>query len=139
MNWRRIIVIGVIVVIVIWLGITCVGKLGSGIGSTNSPEGTTRAAIMSLEGKDGTKVATYFTPIPGALMSQRVNSMFANFDTIDIQNLKVMLVLKEGSSARVQAVYDMILTQGGYINTEHCSKTIKLVQIDKKWYINEVF
>jgi hypothetical protein len=139
MNWRRIIVIGIIVIIVLWLGITCMSKLGSGIGSTNSPEGTTRAVIMSLEGKDGTKVATYFTPIPGALMSQRVNSMFANFDKVDIQNLKVMLVLKEGSSARVQAVYDMILTQGGYINTEHCSKVVKLIQLDGKWFVNEVF
>jgi hypothetical protein len=114
-------------------------KLGGGIGSTNSPEGTTKSAIMSIEKMDATKVAAYFTPVPGALESQRLKSMFASWDTIDIQNLKCMLVLKEGASARVQAVYDMILSQGGYINTEHCSKTLKLVQIDKKWYINEVF
>ena len=140
MKLRRIIVIGVIVIIVLWLGITCVGKLGSGIGSTNSPEGTTRAAIMSLEGKDAAKVAAYFTPIPGALMSSRVNNLYRNIKSLDIQNLNAMLMLNEGAAARVEATYDMVFTSSlGQISTEHCQKTIKLVLIEGKWFVNEVF
>ena len=139
MNWKRIIVIGIVVIIVLWLGITCVSKLGSGIGNTNSPEGAVKSTIMSFEGKDSAKVASYFTPIPGALMAHRVDSMFTNFDSIDIQNLRVMLILKEGSSARVEATYDMVVTVNGAVDTQHVVRTIKLVQIDKKWCINEAF
>lgn len=139
MNWRRLILIIVVVVVVLWLGGTCLTKLGSGVGSTNSPENTAKSAVMAFESKDGAKVAAYFTPIPGALMSQRVNVQLSSFDTIDIQNLKCMLVLKEGSSARVQAVYDMVVTVNSAIDIEHCSKVIKLVELEGKWYVNEVF
>ena len=139
LNWRRIIVIGVIVIVVIWLGITCLNKVGSGVGSMSSPENTAKSAIMTLESKDGAKVAPYFTPIPGALMGQRVDATLSGFDTIDIQNLKCMLILQEGASARVQAVYDMVVTVNGAVSIQHCSKVIKLVQLEKKWYINEAF
>jgi len=141
MKLRRIIVIGVIVIIVLWLGITCVSKLGSGTGSVNTPEGAVKSVIMSFEGRDSAKVASYFTPIPGALMAHRTDSMFTNFDTIDIQNLRVMLILKEGSSARVEATYDMVVTVNGAVDTQHVVRTIKLVESvsEKRWYINEAF
>ena len=111
----------------------------SGVGSMSSPENTAKNAIMALESKDGSKVAAYFTPIPGALMGQRVDATLSGFDTMDIQNLKCMLILQEGASARVQAVYDMVVTVNGAVNIQHCSKVIKLVQLEKKWWINEVF
>jgi hypothetical protein len=49
-------------------------------------------------------------------------------------------MLNEGAAARVEATYDMVFTSSlGQISTEHCQKTIKLVLIEGKWYVNEVF
>ncbi len=131
----------VLVIAVLWFGGSwCVSRLSSGMGSINTPEATSKAAIMSLETLEPAKVQAYFTPIPGQLMANKLARTYLNLKALDVQNLRVMVVSEEGSAARVEAAYDMVLTsQLGALSTEHCAKTIKLIQQDKKWYINEAF
>jgi len=66
MNWRRIVVIVLVVVFAIWGFSYCAGKFGSGTGSMGSPTSTVKSAIMAFKSKDTTKVTPYFTPMPGA-------------------------------------------------------------------------
>lgn len=139
MRWGRVIIVGVIVALGIWGVSTCMGKMQTTTGSQKSPVATVRSAITAFESMKPEKVTVYFTPIPGRLMHVRLRDMFQNFDKLDIKNMDVMLILDNGVAARVQAVYDMVLTQNGYIDTEQCSKYIKLVKIEGIWYINEAF
>ncbi len=136
---RRVIIIGALIVVLLLAGNWCLGKMQTGMGSTNSPVNTAKSAVMAMESKDVAKVTAYFTPIPGQVMATRLTNTFSKMDKLDIQNFKGMLVLQEGAAARVQVTYDMVFTQSGYVNTEHCAKTLKLVQLDKKWFVNEVF
>lgn len=138
---RRIIIIAVLVIALIGGAGLCVSKvqIGGTAGPGKNPEATVKAAIMAMEKMDPAKVTPCFTPIPGASMANRLATLYSKVDSIDIQDLKCMLVLDEGVAARVQATYNMVFAQGGYVNTERCNKTIKLIKLDGKWYINEPF
>ncbi|MBV6341212.1 hypothetical protein [Candidatus Magnetobacterium casense] len=140
MTIRRVVVIGAVIVVLLLVGNWCLGKMQTGMGSQNSPVNTAKGAVMAMEAMNPEKVVAYFTPIPGQIMATRLANTFSKMDKLDIQNFKGMLILQEGAAARVQVTYDMVFTQGGYVNTEHCAKTLKLVNPDgKKWYVNEVF
>ncbi len=134
--------VGLIIIGILLLALAgwCMGQLQSGTGSMKSPEATAKSAIMSLESLQPAKTQAYCTPVPGQLMANRLSRMYLNIKELDIQNLAVMLVSREGSSARVQAVYDMVLTSLlGAVSTEHRMQTLKLIEQDGKWYVNEVF
>ena len=106
---------------------------GSGI------EGVVTRAISAIPGGDIEKVVENFTPMARTLMIQRLQGMYAYGD-IDIENLETILLYEDGRAARVNATYDIILMQGGYTDTQHCNKNIKLIlNTDEKWYINEAF
>jgi len=139
MRIRRLIIIGAIIALLFVGGSICMGKLDFSSARTDTPVNTASAAIMAMEKKEAAKVTQYFTPTPGAAMANRLNILFAKCETIDIANLSVMLVLEEGVAARVQASYDIIWTQGGYVNTQHEARLIKLVKYEKRWWINEAF
>lgn len=137
---RRLIILGLIIILGIWGAITCVGYFQSSMVSMDSPVGAATGAIQAMESMEPAKTIAYFTPIPGALMHTRLTNMYKNITKLDIQNLNAMPVLNEGAAARVEAAYDIVATSAlGQINTEHCKKIIKLVSIDGKWFINEVF
>ncbi len=137
MTLRRWIVLGIVAVVIIFLLVTCMGNISKS--SQGSAEDTARNAIEAISSKDVEKVKGYFTPIPGAVMANQLRQLYSRYDSIDIQDVTVMIVLEEGSAARVQAVYDMVLHNGDFINVQHCKDTIKLVKIEKKWYVNEAF
>lgn len=142
MSIRRLVVIGVVVVLLVWGVISCYSYMQSSTVSLGSPVGAAKGAIEAMESMEPAKVTAYFTPIPGALMGTRLINTYKNITKLDIQNLNAMLVLNEGSAARVEVTYDMVFTTSlGQISTEHCSKIIKLVfnESKDKWLINEVF
>jgi len=137
---RKVVVIIISIILLALAGSWCMSQLQGGTGSMKSPEATAKSAIMSLESLQPAKTQAYCTPVPGQLMANRLSRMYLNIKELDIQNLAVMLVSKEGSSARVQAVYDMVLTSHlGAVSTEHRLQILKLIEQDGKWYVNEVF
>lgn len=137
MRVRRLVIVGVLILALVVGGGYCLSNLPSSI-KQGSPEAVAKGAILALETKDADKVTAYFTPIPGRLMTTRLTSTF-QFDSVKIQDLVVHTILNEVSSARVQAVYDMVVTKDGVVNVQHCNKVLKLVKIDGKWWINEPF
>ncbi len=137
---RRIVFLGILIILLIWGIISCMSYVGSSLGNINTPESTTKAVIMSMESMKPDKTVAYFTPIPGALMRTRLGTMHTNISKLDIQNLRTMVMSNEGSAARVQAVYDVVFTTNlGEVGTQHYAKTIKLINQDDKWLVNEVF
>lgn len=143
MRWGRVIALLVILGFIAWGGYNCLGNLGlvekAERVSLGSPEATVKSAIKSFESMKPEYTARHFTPIPGSIMQFRLANDWQYIDEIDIQNLSVMIVLNEGVAARVQAVWDMVMTQNQYIETERRAETIKLVKIGDSWYINEAF
>lgn len=137
MRVRRLVIVGILILALVLGGGYCLSKLPSSIKQDN-PEAVAKAAILALETKNAGKVTAYFTPIPGRLMATRLAPIF-QFDSIKIQDLVVQTTLNEVSSARVQAVYDMVVTKDGILNVQRCNKVLKLVKIDGKWWINEAF
>ena len=138
---RRFIFIAVVLVVA-FVGTTMYcGQVGMGraASAAKSPEGTVKAAVMALEQRDPAALTPCFTPIPGSVMAGRLMTMFVNMESLEIQNLQAVVVLNEGVGAKVRADYDMVFSTRGYINTEHRSRTLKLVRIDGLWYINEPF
>ena len=139
MRYRRIIVVGILLLLLVVSGGYCISQLPGNKIKQSNPEEVVKAAISALETKDTDKVTAYFTPIPGRIMSTRLKETTFVFDSIDIQDLVVYRTLDEISSVRIQAVYDMVVTSGGIVNVQHCNKVLKLVRIDGKWWINEAF
>jgi hypothetical protein len=66
-------------------------------------------------------------------------ALLLNFDAVSIANLRTMKISEQGLSAQVQATWDLLLTKNGVVSTQHYAKTIKLIKIENKWYINEAF
>lgn len=137
---KKFIIIGIILVIAVFGVGKCANLIHIGSdGPGATPEKTVKGAVLALAKLEPEKVTAYFTPVPGAAMANRLATLYMNMESLDIEDLTVILILEEGVAARVQATYDMIFTAQGYTNTEHCSKIIKLVEIDGKWWINDVF
>ena len=136
---KKLIIIVIILVIAVFglckSNLIHIGSAGPG----TTPEQTAKAAVLALAKLEPEKATLFFTPIPGAAMANRLADLYMNIESLDIEDLTVILTLEEGVAARVQATYNMIFTAQGYTNTEHCSKIIKLVKIDGKWWINDVF
>ena len=109
------------------------------MGSQKSPMATVRSAIQDFELRDPAMVTRYFTPIPASIMRIRLEETFQWLDKLDIQDLDVWIVSNDGLAARIQARYNMIMTQDQYIDSQRCNKQIKLVKLEGKWFINEAF
>lgn len=139
MRWGRILSL-IILLILISGGIyTCLGRLEPPRGSMRTPLATVKSTITRFESMDPEQISVYFTPIPASVMTVRLKKMFEYIDKLDIQNLDVILISNDGVGARVRAVYDMVITHDGYVDTERCHKQIKLVFLDDQWFINEAF
>jgi hypothetical protein len=141
MRWGRVIAVLAIIGFLVWGGYNCLGNFGLMTRpervNLGNPEATVRSAIMSYESMKPEYTARHFTPIPGSIMQYRLANNWQYIDKIDIENLSVMIVLNEGVAARVQAVWDMVMTQNGYIETVRRAETLKLVRLEDDWYINE--
>lgn len=140
MKLRRVIVIGLAVVLIFFGVGTCVSKVGESVRMQGDPVGVVNYTIRAFASKDVEKVRANFTPIPGQTMAARMTLVFAKFDKIEVENLHCQESLRELTSARVEATYDIVVTTpSGQVAVEHYAKTIKLVLIGDKWYINEPF
>ena len=136
---RVLVIVGVLLLVLIVGGI-CVSSMSSSRVTGNDAAAITKAAVMAIETMDTTKVVAYFTPLPGGAMLSRLDALYSGIKSLSIEHLNVLLIATEGSSARVQASYDMVFTSSvGAVNTQHCDKVVKLIQVDSKWYINEPF
>lgn len=141
---RRIIMIAIVIIVLVGGAAICSGQLNFGSisntsGPGDSPKETVKGAITSLEDMNPDKTVSYFTPVPGSAMKNRLALLFSNMDSLDIENMRVIVIAEEGVAAKVQVSYSMIYTAKGYINAENRSHVIKLVKIEDKWYINEAF
>lgn len=136
---KKLIIVVIILVIAVFglcrANLIHIGSAGPG----KTPEQTVKSAVLALAKLEPEKVTLFFTPRPGAAMATHLTALYANMESLDIEDLHVTLILDEGIAARVQATYNMTFTAQGFTNTEHCSKIIKLVKIDGKWWINDVF
>ena len=140
MTLRRWIVVGLAAILIFFLVGTCVSKLGESVRLQGDPVGVVSYTIKAFASKDVEKVRANFTPIPGQTMAARTSLMFAKFDKIKVENLHCQESLRELTSARVEAAYDLVVTTfSGQVAVEHYAKTVKLVLIGEKWYINEPF
>lgn len=105
----------------------------------SSPKATVIAAIKAIPSRDVDKIVQYFTPTPGGQMSARLRSLYEDYDDIKLENIWVVLVVEVGINARVSASYDLVVSAKGHENRQHFDATIKLINDDGKWYINEAF
>lgn len=117
---------------------TCYQAMGYHQASMNSPQSTVKGALLSYETEKVSNVIVYFTPIYGSQMKENLQRLFNACDSIHIENVDTMLIYKEGLAAHVQVSWDMATEVSGQISTQHFGKTVNLVQIDKKWYINQI-
>ena len=138
MRIRRILFVLIVIGLLVIGGGYCL-NLSPGLVDQDHPDVVTRAAIEAIGTMDAESVTAYFTPLPSRSMSARLNTTFNYYDSIEISGLTTRIALDDGVAAQVRADYDMIVTKDGNQNIQHCSKVIKLVQIDGKWWINEAF
>jgi hypothetical protein len=103
-----------------------------------SPESTVKGALLAYETENTSNVIVYFTPIYGSQMKENLNRLFNASESIQIENVDTMIIYKEGLAARVQVSWDMGTEVSGQISVQHFAKNVSLVQIDKKWYINQI-
>lgn len=135
---KRLIVIGFVIIVVIFLAVTCFNSMGGSHFGNNNPESTTQGAIEAMESRDANKVIGYFHMYYRPAMVRSM-ALLNSFDSIKINNVTVMKMKEEGLSAQVQATWDLLLTKNGVVSSQHYAKVIKLVKIEGKWYINEAF
>lgn len=136
---RRVVLIVVVVAGLIVGGGYCMSQMPAPMAKQDDPATVASAAIAAIESRKAEDVTRYCTPIPGRQVAQSLTRIWNQFDTVEVSDLTTVIILREGSSARVHAVFDMVVTRDGMVDVQPCDKVLKLVQQDGKWWINEAF
>lgn len=134
---RRLILLGGLCVLAL-IGIIIYQGMGYNQSPMDSPTSTIEGVMQAYQTRDAVNVIAYFTPIPGSQMKENLYRLFNACDDVKMKNVDVMVIYQEGLAARVQASWDMETKVAGSVSTQHFNKTIRLVEIEDKWYINQV-
>jgi hypothetical protein len=137
-RWARRLIVLVAFGLLIIIGYTFYQAMGYHQAGMGSPESTITGALRAYETEDTKNVIAYFTPIYGSNMKENLARLFNACESIHIENIDTMVIYKEGLAARVQVSWDMGTEVAGQISTQHFAKTVNLVQVDEKWYINQI-
>jgi len=96
----------IIIVIILVIGVfgLCKSNLihigSAGPGAT--PEQTAKAAILAMAKLEPEKVTLFFTPIPGAAMANRLATLYQNMESLEIEDVTVIITLEEGDSILIE-------------------------------------